>query len=111
MSNGNRVLLVVHADGIENVRIISARQATLRERQNYEEEIEKRVRGDEARREYDLSKLPGGIRGKYLARYREATNFVGLAPDVAEYFPDEQSVNAALRALIALAKKPMRPPH
>jgi len=71
--------------------------------------IEKRPRRDEPRREYDLGKLPGGVRGKYLARYREATNFVGLAPDVAEYFPDEQSVNSALRALIALAKKPTRP--
>jgi hypothetical protein len=53
--------------------------------------------------------LPGGVRGKYLARYREATNFAGRAPDVGEYFPDEQSVNTALRALIALAKKPTRP--
>jgi hypothetical protein len=79
--------------------------------------IEKRIRRDEARQEYDLAKLPGGVRGKYLTRYREATNFVGLAPDVAAYFPDEQSVNAALRALIAtdkagvLAKKPTRPAH
>jgi hypothetical protein len=79
--------------------------------------IEKRVRRDEARREYDLAGLPRGVRGKYLSRYREATNFVGLAPDVAEYFPDERSVNAALRALIAAekdgaaAKKPTRPSH
>jgi hypothetical protein len=78
---------------------------------------ERRAGRDEARREYDLSKLRGGVRGKYLARYREATNFVGLAPDVAEYFPDERSVNAALRALIATekegvsAKKPARPSH
>jgi len=78
---------------------------------------EKRVRRDEARREYDLGKLPGGVRGKYLSRYRETTNFVGLAPDVAEYFPDERSINAALRALIAAekdgtsAKKPMRRAH
>jgi len=77
--------------------------------------IEKRVRRAEARREYDLANLSGGVRGKYLSRYREATNFVGLAPDVAEYFPDERSVNAALRALIAaeknggLAKKLTRP--
>jgi uncharacterized protein len=38
ISNGNRVLLVIHADGSENIRIISARQATPRERENYEEE-------------------------------------------------------------------------
>jgi hypothetical protein len=56
---------------------------------------EKRGRRDELRREYDLSKLKGGVRGKYIARYRAGTNLVLLSPDVAEYFPDEQSVNTA----------------
>jgi hypothetical protein len=59
---------------------------------------------DKLRREYDLSKLKGGVRGKYFARYRAGTNLVLLSPDVAEYFPDEQSVNAALRTLIHAAK-------
>jgi len=27
-----------------------------------------------------------------------------LSPDVAEYFPDAQSVNAALRSLVSIAK-------
>jgi hypothetical protein len=36
----------------------------------------------------------------YSARYRTATNLVLLSPDVAEHFPDEQTVNAALRGLI-----------
>ena len=63
---------------------------------------------DELRREYDLSKLGGGVRGKYAARYRAGTNLVLLSPDVAEYFPDEQSVNTALRALIRAAKGPQR---
>jgi len=31
---------------------------------------EKRERRDELRREYGLSKLKGGVRGKYTARYR-----------------------------------------
>src|SRR5438445_5797641 len=69
---------------------------------------EKRARRDELGREYDLSKLKGGVRGKYLARYRAGTNLVLLSPDVAEYFPDEQSVNAALRTLIHVAKRPLR---
>ena len=55
---------------------------------------------DELRREYELPKLKGGVRGKYAARYRTGTNLVLLSPDVAEYFPDDKSVNAALRALI-----------
>jgi hypothetical protein len=69
---------------------------------------EKRQRPDELRREYDLSKLPEAVRGKYGTRYRAGTNLVLLSPDVAEYFPDEQSVNTALRTLIPAAKRPLR---
>jgi hypothetical protein len=69
---------------------------------------EKRERRDGLRREYDLSKLKGGVRGKYVARYRAGTNLVLLSPDVAAYFPDEQSVNTALRTLIHAAKGPLR---
>jgi hypothetical protein len=68
--------------------------------------IERRDRRNELRQEYDLSKLKGGVRGKYVARYKQGTNLVLLSPDVAKYFPDEQAVNAALRALIELAKRP-----
>lgn len=69
---------------------------------------EKRERREELRREYDLSKLKRGVRGKYIARYRAGTNLVLLSPDVAAYFPDEQSVNTALRSLIHAAKGPLR---
>jgi uncharacterized DUF497 family protein len=33
----NRLLVVVHADRIENIRIVSARKATKKERRQYEE--------------------------------------------------------------------------
>ena len=69
---------------------------------------EKRKIGDELRREYDLSKLKGEVRSKYTARYRAGTNLVLLSPDVAEHFPDEKSVNSALRRLIRMAKLPVR---
>ena len=59
---------------------------------------------DELRREYDLSKLKGGVRGKYATRYQEGTNLVLLSPDVAEYFRDGQPVNTALRKLIQVTK-------
>ena len=59
---------------------------------------------DELRREYDLSELEGGVRGKYTTRYQAGTNLVLLSPDVAEHFPDEQSVNTALRQLIHVPK-------
>ncbi len=58
--------------------------------------------------EYDLSKLKGGVRGKYAKRFRQGTNLVLLWPDVAGYFPDEQSVNAALRSLVGIAKTKLR---
>jgi hypothetical protein len=73
--------------------------------------IEKRIRRRELRPEYDLSKLKDGVHGKYVARYRAGTNLVLLSPDVAEYFPDEQSVNTALRKLIRVAKRPLRRAH
>ena len=52
--------------------------------------------------EYDFSQ---GVRGKYAQRYSEGTNLVVLSPDVAEFFPDSEAVNAALRALIEIARK------
>jgi hypothetical protein len=64
---------------------------------------------DDLRPEYDSSVLKGGIRGKYLRRYREGTNLVLLAPEVAKVFPDDESVNEALRLLIKVAKR--QPPH
>jgi len=67
-----------------------------------------KAKRSELRREYDFSKLRGGVRGKHLARYRSAKNVVLLSPDVAAYFPDERSVNAALRALIRAAKAARR---
>ena len=60
-----------------------------------------RKMADELRPEYDLSKLKGGVRGKYAKRFQQGTNLVLLSRDVARYFPDEQSVNAALRSLVS----------
>jgi hypothetical protein len=52
--------------------------------------------------EYDFSQ---GVMGKYAQRYAEGTNVVVLEPDVAEFFPDHESVNDALRSLISIIKK------
>jgi hypothetical protein len=54
-----------------------------------------RERG-EMRKQYDFR---GGIRGRYAQRYAEGTNVVVLDPDVAQMFPDRESVNEALRAV------------
>jgi len=63
---------------------------------------------DDLRPEYDLSRLKGGVRGKYARRFQQGTNLVLLSPDVAKYFPDERSVNAALRSLVGIAKAGLR---
>jgi len=55
---------------------------------------------DELRPEYDLSELKGGVRGKYLERYRQGTNLALLAPDVRAAFPTDEAVNQALRSLM-----------
>ena len=52
--------------------------------------------------EYDFT---GGVRGKYVERYAGGTNIVVIDPDVAEYFPDHDSVNDALRGLAAIIKR------
>ncbi len=66
---------------------------------------------DELRPEYDLKELlKGGVRGKYVARYRAGTNVVVLAPDVAQAFPTEEAVNEALRLVMRMAQIPHLPP-
>lgn len=61
------------------------------------------------RSEYDRDDLGRGVRGKHLESYRSGTNLVLLSPDVAEAFQSEEEVNDALRMLIKLAKKTLRP--
>ena len=64
---------------------------------------------DDLRPEYDFSQLKNRVRGKYAGRYRKGTNLVLLAPDVAQAFPDSESVNEALRLLIKVAKTSQTP--
>ncbi len=54
------------------------------------------------RTEYDFC---GGVRGKYVSKYRTGTNVVLLDPELAQAFPDSKSVNNALRALVAIASR------
>jgi hypothetical protein len=60
---------------------------------------------DELRPEYDFSKMAGGVRGKYVERYRTGTNLVLLDPDIAQAFPTDASVNEALRLLLQIAQR------
>jgi hypothetical protein len=60
---------------------------------------------DELRPEYDFSNMQGGVRGKYVERYRAGTNIVLLDPDVAQAFPTSDAVNEALRLLMQIAQR------
>lgn len=60
---------------------------------------------DEMRSEYDLRKLKFVGRGIYAERYRSGTNLVLLEPDIRAAFPDDESVNEALRVIAKAAKQ------
>jgi hypothetical protein len=80
---------------------------------------------DDMRPEYDFKSMKGGVRGKYYKAYRAGHTVkihkadgrtivqhfrleegaVLLEPDVRKYFPDSETVNTALRGLIALLPK------
>lgn len=61
---------------------------------------------DDLQPEYDFSQMQGGVRGKYVERYRQGTNLVLLDPDVAAAFPDAKAVNDALRLLLQEKQSP-----
>lgn len=65
----------------------------------------KTVKHEEIRREYKREDLGKGIRGKYFEDYKKGTNLVLLSPDVAAAFPDDASVNDALRSLMKIARQ------
>lgn len=54
------------------------------------------------RKEYDFSNIRPN---KYAKKYAEGTNIVVIEPDLVEFFPDSESVNAALRALVSIFPK------
>jgi hypothetical protein len=66
---------------------------------------------DELRAEYDLSKLKGGVRGKYYKQATAGTNLVLIEPELNEVFPDAESVNRALRLLADTAASAARGKH
>lgn len=63
------------------------------------------VSDPDIRAEYDFARMTGGVRGKYAGRFagqqKGRVVAVLLAPDVAPFFPSSESVNAALRAVVA----------
>ena len=73
---------------------------------------------DDLRPEYDLSQLKGGVRGKYYHQATAGTNLVLIEHELADVFPDSESVNRALRMLVntaaaagAARRRPGAPNH
>ena len=64
---------------------------------------------DWLRSEYKRGDLGPIVRGKYARRMTVESNVVVIDPAVAKAFPNEASVNAALRGLLELAKSSTRP--
>lgn len=62
----------------------------------------------ELRDEYDLSKMTIVPKGRYAPHRRVGKNVVLLAPDVAQAFPTDESVNEALRLVMQMASIPSK---
>jgi hypothetical protein len=60
---------------------------------------------DDMKSEYDFSK---GVCGKYAKRYAEGTNVVLIDPDLVKSFPTSESVNKALRSIVAARRRRQR---
>ena len=63
---------------------------------------------DELRPEYKRSDFGQLVRGKYASRVAASCNVVVLEPQVARVFPNERTVNEALRSLIRVANASAR---
>lgn len=95
--------------------------------------VSKEIPGkDDMKSEYDFSSMKGAVRGKYYKAYRAGHKVeihridgttsvqyfkleegaVMLEPDVRKYFSNSESVNKALRSLIAIIPlKKQTPAH
>lgn len=67
--------------------------------------------------EYDFAAMKGGVRGKYVKKYRAGTNLVLLEPELAKAFPTDAAVNEVLRAALSMTRiigrtqKALHPTH
>jgi uncharacterized DUF497 family protein len=97
------VLVVTHAERGDRIRIISARRATRAEKRRYMKKDFDMINDlDDIEPEYDFS---GGVRGKYYQPGRSIIRMT-IDEDVARYFSTSESINTALRQLIAEGRAP-----
>ena len=102
------VLVVVHTQREERIRIISARRATRAEKVNYMEKtgsyIQDREEDDSLDHQIDFSK---GVRGKYFHAKNTTTVLCRIEHDVIIHFPTNEDLNNALRTIIAEGRAPV----
>ena len=91
-----KLLVVVHTDRGDNIRIISADGQT-RGNGNFMKKKSRKSEERSMKGNYDFWQA---IRGKYARRYTQETNVVILEPDVAKVFPTSKAVNSSLRKII-----------
>lgn len=101
------VLVVSHTTREGRIRIISARHATKAERRKFmNDDRNNRINDkDDLRDEYDFD-YSKGERGKYYQGRGRLVIHVSIDQDVARYFSTTESVNTALRQLIAEGRAP-----
>ena len=56
--------------------------------------------------EYDFSEMTVMPKGRYAPERKAGKNLAVLDPDIAAAFPDDESVNKALRLILAISKIP-----
>ena len=64
---------------------------------------------DDLRPQYDLSKLKGGVRGKYYTQATAGATLVMIDPDLTSVFPNSEAVNRALRVIAEAAQSTVAP--
>ena len=68
----------------------------------------KKQKDYELREEYDLLKMTVLPRGRFDPKRRLGSNVVVLEPEIAKAFPDDKSVNEALRLILKATKIPQQ---
>lgn len=102
----DEVLVVIHTTTGERIRIISARHATKAERRKFMNEKHDYINDrDDLQPEYDFD-YSKAERGKYYQGRGRLVIRVSIDEDVAKHYSTTESVNAALRQLIAEGKAP-----
>lgn len=60
----------------------------------------------ELREDYDFSKMTIMPKGRFDPKRRIGTNVIVLDPEIAKAFPDDKTVNEALRLVLKASKIP-----